>query len=110
MPPYSIPFHDRLQEIKDRKAKVQDEIKMNKDVINSLDALIDDNCWHLSNIPLRYQLTHPNTEEYRQIQKEETRLEKSCEGARNYIDQLRRENVELKRRVDQLINEINQCK
>ena len=110
MPPYSIPREDRLQEIKDRKAETEHEIMMNKDLIESLDDLIDDNSWHLANIYLRYQLARPATEEYRQIQKEETRLEKSSEGAREYIDELKKEIVEHKQYIDQLNNEIKQCK
>ena len=110
MAPHNISLVNQLHELYDRKLKLEDKITINKDIQDSLDEKIEDNCWHLSNIPLRRELIHPATDEYRKLQKQEEKLRKSCEEAKKNIEELKTENIKLKRHVDQLENEITRLK
>ena len=110
MAPHNISLVDQLQELYEKKSKLKEEIEKNNDLQDFLDEQIDDNCWHLSNIPLRYQILHPATNEYKKLEKEEERLRKSCEDAKKQIEKLKIENNELKLRVNLLDNEIAQIK
>ena len=110
MAPYNISLADQRQEIFEKKSKIQDEITINTDLIEFLEEQIDNNSWHLANLPLEYDLVRRGSFEYRQLEKKEKGLRKNQEYSRYEIERLKSENILLKERVKQLDNEIKQLK
>ena len=95
MAPHNISLANQLQELNDKKSQLENRIEINKDLQDFSDEQINKNCWHLSNMPLRKELLHPDTVEYKELQKEETRLRKSCRESRKNIEELKEEILNL---------------
>ena len=110
MAPLNISRADQLQEIYEKKFEIENQITINNDLQEFLEEQIDNNAWHLANIPLQYELVSPNTYEYKQLEKKEEKLRHSQEYSRHEIEKLKSENIELKERIEQLDREINQIK
>lgn len=110
MAPYSIPLADQKSEIDEKISKLQDKILMNNDLREDLEEQIEDNCYELSNITLRYELFHRDSDEHKQLVKEETRLRNSSVNANTEIGVLRIEKMEILQQIDQLKKEMSKLK
>ena len=110
MAPHNISLADRLDEIYEKIEKLEKEIEINHDLQEFLDEQIINTRWELTNIRLQYELVHPDSYEHNQLQRKERRLRKSCDSATKRIEELKTENIELKRRCRQLNAEMEQMK
>ena len=66
--------------------------------------------YDLDGFPLCYEIWHPDSDEYKQLQKEEKSLIKSCKYAKKRIRQLNNKNIILQRQIDQINNDMLQIK
>ena len=110
MAPYKHAVKDRFDELFDIITKLEKEVEINDDLQEFLDKQRERYSDELTMFPMCYILHHPDTPEYKQLQKKEKRLKKSCEYAERRVVELYNENIRLKHQIDTFSEEVRQLK
>ena len=110
MAPYEISIDVQLSELYEKIHELEEEIKMNNDLQDFLDKQSDRDEGELIDLSLCYQIWQPDSPEYREIIKKERRLRRSRRYAKRGIEELKEDNKELQREIDDINIKVTQLK
>ena len=110
MAPIRITAKDRFDELFVKITELEKQFEMNEDNRKDLDDQWTRDSYELTMFPMCLQLHHPETAEYKQLQRKQRQLQYSCESAERRVKELKNENVEIKCEIDRLSNEVKQIK